>query len=91
MNINWLLIYFIISHNKIVFSVSILNFLVFSVSCFGQTNVYHPFPDSSVMWRVDEIDSSFPNGWANSYYQIYIEGDTIAANGKSYHKLYFFS
>ena len=55
----------------------------------GQTNVYHPFPDSKAIWRVDETDSSYPFGVGPVYchYKIYIDGDTIASNGQSYHKL----
>jgi hypothetical protein len=64
-----------------------LNFFTFSYAN-AQTYVYHPFPDSSAMWRVDEIDSSFPLGSAYSFFEIYIDGDTIASNGMTYHKLY---
>jgi hypothetical protein len=65
-------------------------YFIFSNLCYAnaQTYIYHPFPDSSATWRVDEIDSSFPFGSAYSFFEIYIEGDTIASNGMTYHKLY---
>lgn len=44
----------------------------------GQTNVYHPFPDSNAVWRVNSL-TGCPVGYnisAPSYYQYTMGGDT---------------
>lgn len=65
-------------HIIILISVICLNCL-----SYGQTNVYHPFPDSSAMWTVScgGFEAIFCN--TNNYYYT---GDTII-NRLSYHKL----
>ena len=54
----------------------------------GQTNVYHPFPDSG-FWRVDEY---YNDPWqypcfAKYYFHYYADGDTVI-NTVSYKKIY---
>jgi hypothetical protein len=60
-------------------------FLMISISIFGQTNVYHPFPDSNATWCATTYGF---NGLC--YYTItsstYFGNDTII-NGNSYHTL----
>lgn len=54
----------------------------------GQTNVFHPFPDS-VIWRVDynyNFVFQFPC-WKNYYFQYYSTGDTII-NSSVYRKIF---
>ena len=70
-----------------IFLLFILFNLIVVETCRCQTNIYHPFPDSNAIWRVDKYDSSFPNGTAFSTYQIYFDGDTITASGLKYHIL----
>ena len=70
-----------------IFLLFILYNLIVVETCWCQTNIYHPFPDSNAIWRVDKYDSSYPNGTAFSTYQIYFDGDTITASGLKYHKL----
>lgn len=54
----------------------------------GQTNVYHPFPDSAI-WRIDVVANSPQGGGcqAHYYFQYYISGDTLI-NSFSYKKIY---
>lgn len=52
----------------------------------GQTNVYHPFPDSNAVWNINFGLYCFWNGTANENYSIIISGDTLI-NGQPYHKL----
>ena len=45
----------------------------------GQTNIYHPFPDSA-FWRVDKYyDEPFQSNWCfvKYYFQYYSSGDTL--------------
>jgi hypothetical protein len=52
-----------------------------------QTNIYHPFPDSS-FWRVDAYASdNFTGCQEDYYYDYYFDGDTII-NGSSHKKLF---
>lgn len=52
-----------------------------------QTNIYHPFPDSS-FWRVDAWASdNFTGCQEDYYYDYYFDGDTII-NGSSHKKLF---
>jgi len=48
----------------------------------GQTNVYHPFPDSSAFWT-NYWETDYNNGYSG--YGIF--GDTVI-NNLNYHKLY---
>jgi hypothetical protein len=62
-----------------IFSISIGN---------GQTNIYHPFPDS-VIWRVDyNFDFPFQYPCVKHYYfEYYATGDTVI-NSTIYRKIY---
>ncbi len=54
---------------------------------FGQTNVYHPFPDSNAVWIED---TWFVDAWTCLNYDdhnLFIDGDTTIGNN-TYHKLY---
>jgi len=56
------------------------------VEAYGQTNVYHSFPDSA-FWRVDAwAEDNFTGCQENYYFHYYFGGDTII-NGNSYKKL----
>lgn len=62
-------------------------FILISIDSFAQTSVYHPFPDSNVVWNV-EISSQCSVGLADRFWMSYIiEGDTIIGLN-SYHKVY---
>lgn len=52
----------------------------------GQTNVYHPFPDSNAIWNIHFDVNCFMNGTGNEDYSIIISGDTLI-NNQTYHKL----
>ncbi len=60
--------------------------ILFSLSVKGQTNVYHPFPDSDAVWNINMIANCAPRGWEFDYYSVRISGDTIL-NSEVYHKL----
>lgn len=53
---------------------------------YGQTNVYHPFPDSSVMWRMYFHSSVLCQPKGKDLFSIIYAGDTLIGN-QSYHKL----
>lgn len=61
-----------------------------SVVAFGQTNVYHPFPDSGAVWRMNlESYCNIPMpGSCHTDYQYVTGGDTII-NGDKYVKVYY--
>ncbi len=70
--------------------------VIISVSAFGQTSVYHPFPDSNAIWNISAqgccwTDCPPPpatNPVLDDYNFSYsISGDTII-NSVAYHKLY---
>ena len=48
--------------------------------------VYHPFPESEVVWQVEHRDSGTPCGSSEIYFY-YLNGDTIL-QGLSYKKLF---
>jgi hypothetical protein len=53
----------------------------------GQTSVYHPFPDSDAVWRIDwGVSWCFDNSWPQAKYRYMMNGDTIV-NGFTYHKI----
>ncbi len=56
-----------------------------TLSSIGQTSVYHPFPDSNVVWNFHYYLNCFM-GLGNEYYSITISEDTLI-NSISYHKL----
>ena len=69
---------------------ALVAFLSFAIAQ-GQTNIYHPFPDTDAVWTVHDgyAGSAFycPNGiseWDRSYIQ---KGDTVI-NNTQYNKLY---
>jgi hypothetical protein len=67
--------------------------LILFVSCcwsilsFGQTSVYHPFPDSNASWNFDFSNYQCPWGDSHEYYSIILTGDT-SINGQVYHKFH---
>jgi hypothetical protein len=66
--------------------------LILFVSCcwsilsFGQTSVYHPFPDSNASWNV--LYSNYQCQWGDSqeYYSLVLDRDTVIGS-HVYHKL----
>lgn len=52
----------------------------------AQTNVYHPFPDSSAQWNIHMLAMSFSGPPTEEFYSIIISGDTLI-NSLVYHKL----
>jgi len=66
---------------NLIFFVAILT----ALSANSQTNVYHPFPDSSAIWNIHYCYACM-GGWSDEYYSVTISGDTIVG-GLSYHKL----
>ena len=61
-------------------------FLFFFPACLvAQT--YHPFPDSSAIWRIELTHSSEPDPIIITNHSVLIFNDTII-NGNTYHKLY---
>ncbi len=53
----------------------------------AQTNIYHPFPDSSAHWNINRLVFCLTTGGvANENYTIEIAGDTLI-NSTVYHKL----
>jgi hypothetical protein len=60
--------------------------LALSLGIFAQTNIYHPFPDSNAIWRVDWSDNSTCFGLIGEY-QYTMNGDTTI-NSTMYHKIY---
>jgi len=61
-----------------------LAFILMITVSYGQTNIYHPFPDSNAFWGVDGRNI-FYSYRLNSRYGL--NGDTIL-NGKTYSKVY---
>jgi hypothetical protein len=51
----------------------------------GQTNVYHPFPDSNAVWRVSYGGYQAPY----CYDRYYFLGEAILMNGRQYHVVYY--
>ena len=53
----------------------------------AQTNVYHSFPDSNAVWRIDFQDHSNP--WNTVYYsyQYYVDGDSTLSDSSKWIKL----
>lgn len=64
----------------------ILTAVLSSTIAHGQTNIYHPFPDSNAVWNFHFQWYCFADGTADEYYSIAILGDTII-NSQTYHKL----
>lgn len=60
--------------------------LIVAVSSFGQTSVYHPFPDSNSSWNYYFQQSMCVFGMASEEYSYSISGDTTI-NSQTYHKL----
>lgn len=48
---------------------------------------YHPFPDSSAIWRIETTVSSDPDPTFVFHHSVFISGDTLI-NGNTYHNLY---
>ncbi|MCD4747660.1 MAG: hypothetical protein K8R58_15300, partial [Bacteroidales bacterium] len=69
---------------KLLFSVIYL-FIFYSAE--AQTNVYHPFPDSNVVWVGTSWYNYPPTDVIYNDYNLYISGDTIIGSN-IYHKLY---
>ena len=65
-------------------TVFILTSLILQFDCIGQTNVYHPFPDSNAYWHV-----RFGGYQCNccASYRYSFDGDTMI-NGTTYHKIH---
>ncbi len=63
----------------------IVCFLGFLSNSFAQTNVYHPFPDSNVVWNF-ERHRFCQFGSVDDHFSIMISGDTLI-NSQIYHKL----
>ena len=63
-------------------------FFTLSISTFGQTSVYHSFPDSNVTWNFKCYDSGSAGGGNSAYakYSYLMTGDTTIS-GISYHKI----
>jgi len=66
----------------------IISILLFAFKIgYGQTNIYHPFPDSS-FWRVDAwAMDNFTGCQEDYYYDYYFDGDTII-DGSLHKKLF---
>jgi hypothetical protein len=64
----------------------ILFFCAGFVSSFGQTSIYHPFPDSNASWNV--LYSNYQCQWGDSqeYYSLVLDRDTVIGN-HVYHTL----
>src|SRR5471030_1731795 len=60
-------------------------YIYICVGAKGQTNVYHPFPDSGAVWNVSIQGTQCSQCYQRSYY---ISGDTTI-NSISYHKINF--
>lgn len=61
--------------------------LLFFILCFciqakAQTSVYHPFPDSNAVWRIDAMLYSPTQSPIYRYYQYFIGGDTLIGGVK---------
>lgn len=65
--------------------ISILAVLI-SLNSFGQTSIYHPFPDSNSSWNYYFQQSMCVFGMASEEYSFIISGDTTI-NSQIYHKL----
>ena len=57
-----------------------------SVSAYGQTSIYHPFPDSGAVWNVHLYSVCFFSVY-EKYYSYTISADTTI-NGNNYHMLW---
>src|ERR1035437_5061123 len=54
----------------------------------GQTDVYHPFPDSNAFWNQHSYSLNFNHTCStDDYYALFINGDTIIGTN-TYHKIY---
>lgn len=62
-------------------------FCVCIAAVYGQTSVYHPFPDSNASWNFDYSTYQCPWGDSHEYYSIILSGDT-SINGQVYQKLH---
>lgn len=73
----------------------VFTFFLFLSSGFGQSNVYHPFPDSNAVWREANYTNpcvctlSCTNSCGREL-QYYMQGDTVMG-AYSYHKVYLTS
>ncbi|MEI7526738.1 MAG: T9SS type A sorting domain-containing protein [Mariniphaga sp.] len=54
---------------------------------FGQTNVYHPFPDSNAVWLQSSWFNDGTGCLVSDDHNLYLSGDTLLGS-YSYHKLY---
>jgi hypothetical protein len=64
-----------------------LMFLLLTLPAISQTSVYHPFPDSNVVWNV-ESSSPCSVGVSDRFWMSYIiQGDTIIG-ANNYHKIF---
>ena len=65
----------------------LITFTITGCFSFGQTNIYHPFPDSNAVW-IQSNDGWFGTAcWIYHDQNLYISGDTTFGN-YTYHKLY---
>ena len=60
--------------------------LLITTYSFGQTSIYHPFPDSNSGWNYSYYQYMCMFGDAREEYSIIIAGDTTI-NSQTYHKL----
>lgn len=60
--------------------------LLITAYSFGQTSIYHPFPDSNAYWNFGFIKGQCILGESFENYSIYIGGDS-AISGQTYQKL----
>jgi hypothetical protein len=67
---------------------SLTTFILLSLVSNGQTNVYHPFPDSNAHWS--EYAGWLVGGgpcYVDDFYTLFLLGDTVVQT-KTYHKIY---
>ncbi|MEQ8909500.1 MAG: hypothetical protein RIC95_09935 [Vicingaceae bacterium] len=64
----------------------ILSIIISTSTAFAQTNLYHSFPDSNVVWNFNLQHYCFSIGGANEDYSITITGDTMISN-QTYQKV----
>jgi hypothetical protein len=65
----------------------IIGFIVIISYSFGQTNVYHPFPDSNAVWLQSSWYNDGTGCLMSDDHNLYISGDTVIGS-HTYHKLY---
>ena len=63
-------------------------FIFLSSTIYCQTNIYHPFPESGAIWRMEWGEQScFLNGLPQAEYRYIMNGDTLI-NSAIYHQIY---